>query len=651
MERLSLIDVASEDDLLTSSPCDGFIGQISPVIVGSEESGNQVKINKQIEQALNLSESPEHNKTKTGKCNLRKSLAWDSAFFTSEGVLNHEELAIVNSTFKKTEACSLPIILEDPRKSTESTSTLDNDSWALENLEVDLFENVRASIQMTFGTGEKALTVAQPIKKNNPARRASMKLEPSSRNKKSTPVASERHGVSNHLHESTTRAATVVTNVGADGVTNSKMLKPPRVLSRGTLPAVPTKINLVSGNNQIKTSGKKDIPGNAATQKSAVVSKKTKGGSCDTIKSSHSPKPTPKLVDNSRDTARKSPSETTRSRSTSRAINRSLSGSVTNKASMRTSGSKISRNTSNSAVSPNSSVKLSSIASPSSSFDSVASGSSSSTFSAVKPLIDSVEHGADNEEVHSPGLHSNLGSEDIGHSNGLHVTKVHPKSCPNDSSGTKCYKPSGLKMPTPKIGYFDAKKSLACDVKTVSEPRQQPSFPKPTTGVPKSDSGSKTKPRKIQHVTPANQDMSIDSYSPRSRSTALSRSPIAESPSLERPPKLVVSGGLTDTSEAQKESSPIVKDFHSPFKVFDASVVNKAECDLLPKPSTKERDADPYPKHAANIPVEDEAMILIDGSSGVLWKHSETQATENQNNYHCDPPTINVEKENMSPAK
>ncbi|CAL9771324.1 unnamed protein product [Musa acuminata subsp. burmannicoides] len=653
MERLSLIDVASEDDLLTSSPCDGFIGQISPVIVGSEESGNQVKINKQIEQALDLSESPEYNKTKTGKCNLRKSLAWDSAFFTSEGVLNHEELAIVNSTFKKTQACSLPIILEDARKSTESTSTLDNESWALENLEVDLFENVRASIQMTFGTGEKALNVAPPIKKNNPARRASMKLEPSSRNKKCTPVASERHGVSNHLRESATRAATVVTNVGADGVTNSKMLKPPRVLSRGTLPAMPTKTNLVSGNNQIKTSSKKDIPGNAATQKSAVVSKKIKGGSCDTIKSSRSPKPTPKLVDNSRDTARKSPSETTttRSRSTSRAINRSLSGSITNKASMRTSGSKISRNTSNSAVSPNSSVKLSSIASPSSSFDSVTSGSSSSTFSAVKPLIDGIEPGADNEEVHPPGLQSNLSSEDIGQSNGLHVTKVHPKSCPNDSSGAKCYKPSGLKMPTPKIGYFDAKKSLACDVKTVSEPRQQPSFPKTTTGVPnKSDSGNKTKPRKIQHVTSANQDMAIDSDSPRS--TALSRSPLAESPSLKRLPKLVVSGGLTDTSEAQKESSPIVKDFHSPFKVFDASVVNKAECDLLPKPSTKERDGDPHPKHTANIPVEgEEAMILIDGSSGVLWKHSETQATENQNNYYCDPPTINNEKENMSPAE
>ncbi|RRT55914.1 hypothetical protein BHE74_00049048 [Ensete ventricosum] len=129
-----------------------------------------------MEQALNLLESPEHNKTKTGKCNLRKSLAWDSAFFTSEGVLNHEELAIVNSTFKKTEACSLPTILEDARKSTESTSTLDNDSWALENLEVDLFENVRASIQMTFGAGEKALKLAQPVKKKNPARRGELSL-------------------------------------------------------------------------------------------------------------------------------------------------------------------------------------------------------------------------------------------------------------------------------------------------------------------------------------------------------------------------------------------------------------------------------------------------------------------------------------------
>ena len=32
-----------------------------------------------------MSESPEQKRAKSGKVNLRKSLAWDSAFFTNEG--------------------------------------------------------------------------------------------------------------------------------------------------------------------------------------------------------------------------------------------------------------------------------------------------------------------------------------------------------------------------------------------------------------------------------------------------------------------------------------------------------------------------------------------------------------------------------------
>lgn len=39
-------------------------------------------------------------KKKTG-CNLRKSLAWDNAFLTEEGVLDSEELSLVNRTFQK----------------------------------------------------------------------------------------------------------------------------------------------------------------------------------------------------------------------------------------------------------------------------------------------------------------------------------------------------------------------------------------------------------------------------------------------------------------------------------------------------------------------------------------------------------------------
>lgn len=76
----------------------------------------------------------------------------------AEGVLNTEELAIVNGTFKKTAVCSLPGIQEELHRSTESTSTLDNDSYTLESFEGDLFENVRASIQKSLGKRDNFLS-------------------------------------------------------------------------------------------------------------------------------------------------------------------------------------------------------------------------------------------------------------------------------------------------------------------------------------------------------------------------------------------------------------------------------------------------------------------------------------------------------------
>lgn len=66
-------------------------------------------------------------------------------FFPS-GVLDPDELALVNKPLKAA-GQALPGIEEDARRSTESNSTLGSDSWALEDLEVDLFEDIRASIQ------------------------------------------------------------------------------------------------------------------------------------------------------------------------------------------------------------------------------------------------------------------------------------------------------------------------------------------------------------------------------------------------------------------------------------------------------------------------------------------------------------------------
>lgn len=118
---------------------------------------------------------------KNSKCNLRKSLAWDSAFFTSagtrlwmlgiyvvfflgsigcslcfigsamclvySGVLDPDELSSIIEGVEKDEMHALPGIKEDVHMSCDSISTLESDSLTLESMEADIFEDIRASIQ------------------------------------------------------------------------------------------------------------------------------------------------------------------------------------------------------------------------------------------------------------------------------------------------------------------------------------------------------------------------------------------------------------------------------------------------------------------------------------------------------------------------
>ncbi|XP_038993189.1 uncharacterized protein LOC120116859 [Hibiscus syriacus] len=86
--------------------------------------------------------------SRIGDCIARRSLAWDAAFFTSAGVLNPEELSLVNNGYRKSETVPhiLPGIEQEFWKSTESDSALDSD-YSLSSLEIDLFDDMRASMQ------------------------------------------------------------------------------------------------------------------------------------------------------------------------------------------------------------------------------------------------------------------------------------------------------------------------------------------------------------------------------------------------------------------------------------------------------------------------------------------------------------------------
>ncbi|KAH7667658.1 hypothetical protein IHE45_12G074100 [Dioscorea alata] len=246
MESITLIDVSSENDLLISSPSQGLSTNIEGP--GYSNSGsdklnaisNAREMSEEKLQVPELSASPKQ-KRGSSKCNLRKSLAWDNAFFTNEGVLNHEELAIVNGTFKKAEADKLPSIQEDSRNSMDSSTTLDSDVWELDNLEVDLFENLRASIQRSVGKLGKASSVLPSTKPTHLGRLATSQhqssnmAEISSRLKMKPPTACKRIVNSKQAAANTTKVTLCPMQVVTAGKKDLKpSIRPPRSASRAT---------------------------------------------------------------------------------------------------------------------------------------------------------------------------------------------------------------------------------------------------------------------------------------------------------------------------------------------------------------------------------------------------------------------------------
>ncbi|XP_022938918.1 uncharacterized protein LOC111444986 [Cucurbita moschata] len=151
----------SKEQVLPDSKCNGRMslawdsafftspGVLEPeelfTTLNSRNYDNVVDILGSEEHLLLSSQSLEPD-TNNENYNFRKSLAWDNGFFTSEGVLNPFELAIVNNGLKKSEGHLLPVIEDDVWRSMESNSTLDSEGSSLTRLEMDLFEDIRASI-------------------------------------------------------------------------------------------------------------------------------------------------------------------------------------------------------------------------------------------------------------------------------------------------------------------------------------------------------------------------------------------------------------------------------------------------------------------------------------------------------------------------
>ncbi|KAH8501670.1 hypothetical protein H0E87_016450 [Populus deltoides] len=199
-------------------------------------------------------------KSAIDECSLRKSLAWDSAFFTSSGVLNAEELSLVNGGFRLSQGHTLPG-LKDVWRSADSNSTRNADAYSLASLEIDLFDNMRASMHKSNDASSTRETSTRKVRRENEMRRG---------NTSKTSDASSRLRPKQGPHKE-----------------SKSFIKSPNIFCQNrNLSAAPNK-RASSGANHVKL---EDKGAQAASGRTKIVSKKTCiRDSCSIIRSSTPP--------------------------------------------------------------------------------------------------------------------------------------------------------------------------------------------------------------------------------------------------------------------------------------------------------------------------------------------------------------------------
>ncbi|XP_008650932.1 uncharacterized protein [Zea mays] len=496
MEGLFLIDVSTEDDLLFNlvSPAPRRPDPLHAV--GAEATSSGVSPSAVVRatdpdcvmeerEDPERTESPEQRKAKKG-VNLRKSLAWDSEFFTSEGVLDTEELAIVNSTYRKAQGSRLPGIIEETRRSGESTtSTLESETWAMESLETELFDNVRASIQRSLGKPDKLS--GRPVAASNPpkatanaprvAARKGVDRMPQS--KMRAPVSTSQGAVSRQRPQVTINEPVAARDKNLTGAAEAKISsKPPRALPRVAMMRSSTNTTVTS-----RASDKRNSTGGAVnrqavgkTASTSAVLRSGRGTNSSSIlksgfftsaaTSSHC-----MLMDTKPEAKTKSATLSIKNRPAQRVpVRPSSKSDISKTIPSRSSGNRIPAKGHADRASPS--------ISPSSSMDSMSSViSGASTASTVGKM----SHTSDNLNALSPSLRK---SNDChpnpkfrppivteGHSSGTAASRDNLKATAEITNQGKGLKPSGLRRPTPKIGYFDAENYIDQNIGAQVQPQ------------------------------------------------------------------------------------------------------------------------------------------------------------------------------------
>lgn len=191
------------------------------------------------------------------KYNLRKSLAWDKAFFTNAGVLEPDELCHMIESNHVGEKKALATIQEDVKRSTESTSTLKSDC-TLETSE-ELGERDDDAVHSPTPSTLDDRDSNEKVKPNGIRKRPSIRAQGLGKVTKQA-LAAKEHNTSSISRPSTGLSRSVRASVDVNKTKQGESSVAPRVaISRRIRPTVskpgpPSKSAFRSSKNELTSS-------------------------------------------------------------------------------------------------------------------------------------------------------------------------------------------------------------------------------------------------------------------------------------------------------------------------------------------------------------------------------------------------------------
>ncbi|XP_069145333.1 flocculation protein FLO11-like isoform X2 [Solanum lycopersicum] len=582
VNEFSLIDFSSENDNLignSSSPLPswGLEEYPSSGAINIQEGMDMAGKGNNDEQFPQLHESKEPEKARRkGKVNLRKSLAWDSAFFTDAGVLDADELSCM---IKGGDKQTLPMIEEDVRQSLDSISTLESDNLTLEHIESELFGDIRASIQKVAIPTSGDLSA----KTDNVANSSAKKVDLASKDRMKPIIAPKRtSGAQAGIPKSQPKQITGTQRLGKglnqdkaqvtqsiSRTTSVASLKPPKVNTK-LQPVYASKrasldiTRVKSDNDSMKistasvrgaqtpkasalnktsrvlpkpaTSMKPSSVGSSPAMKMhAIRSSSDSSGSTSSDKTAKSSIPVVRRKIDSKPIAQ--PSASAKLKTPSKAAVKSKLPSGNSAVSAYLMSSKINAN-----ISPASSIsEWSSVSSSSSaiqrssklrtSFDTSSCRSFDSDTSALDINNQLIDQKSDKPEIR-----------------GTTLPRESSKQAGSVSRPASMMKPTGLRMPSPKMGYFDGVKAVRTPNGTHSNPSTALYKKEATICSPKVNSNTKAKsvkvplranrkPETLKHLSPLSSSDKSNISDNHSGTQSSSASPVPKTETIVCSPK------------------------------------------------------------------------------------------------------------------